>query len=115
MENTSPIKKTISGIKEYVKLRTESVKLNAIAQSSKAMGEVLGYFIFGALGLLVTLFLGLALSFYLGEILNDIALGFLITGGVFFIALLVLITFKKPLLNNPLADFFVRKLLNHEE
>ncbi|TDQ75474.1 phage holin family protein [Sphingobacterium yanglingense] len=96
--------------KEYVDTQVELLKLKTIAR----MGRVIGTLVLDATKLLLTLivvfFLSLALGFFLGELLGSNALGFLVTGAVFFVILLVIRAFE-PKLEAKFMDLTIRRVL----
>lgn len=96
--------------KEYVDTQVELLKLKAIARSSRIMGAMVLDATKLLLTLIIVFFLSLALGFYLGELMNSNALGFLSTGGIFLIILLVIRAFE-PKLEAKFMDLTIRKVL----
>ncbi|WP_205600217.1 MULTISPECIES: phage holin family protein [Sphingobacterium] len=102
--------------KEYIDTEIELLKLKAMAKG----GRIIGALILDATKLLLILiiifFLSLALGFFLGELLGSNALGFLTTGGVFFVILLI-IRAVEPKLEAKFMDITIRKVLGkwHED
>ncbi|SKB66990.1 Putative Holin-X, holin superfamily III [Sphingobacterium nematocida] len=96
--------------KEYIDTEIELLKLKAMAKG----GRIIGALILDATKLLLTLiiifFLSLALGFFLGEVLGSNALGFLTTGGVFLVILLI-IRAVEPKLEAKFMDITIRKVL----
>lgn len=78
------------------------------------MGRVIGTLVLDATKLLLTLivvfFLSLALGFFLGELLGSNALGFLLTGAIFFVILLIIRAFE-PKLEAKFMDLTIRRVL----
>lgn len=96
--------------KEYLDTQVELLKLRAIARGSRIIGAL----VLDATKLLLTLiiifFFSLALGFYLGELLGSYSLGFLATGGIFLIILLIIRAFE-PNLEAKFMDLSIRKIL----
>lgn len=96
--------------KEYIDTEIELLKLKAMAKG----GRIIGALILDATKLLLTLiiifFFSLALGFFLGELLGSNALGFLTTGGVFLVILLI-IRAVEPKLEAKFMDITIRKVL----
>ncbi|MBL1410275.1 phage holin family protein [Sphingobacterium faecale] len=96
--------------KEYVDTQVELLKLKAIARG----GRLIGTLVLDATKLLLTLivifFFSLALGFFLGELLGSYALGFLVTGGVFLVILLIIRAFE-PKLEAKFMDLTIRRVL----
>lgn len=96
--------------KEYVDTQLELLKLRALAKG----GRIIGALVLDATKLLLTLiiifFFSLALGFFLGELMGSYALGFLSTGGIFLVLLLIIRVFE-PKLEAKFMDLSIRKVL----
>lgn len=103
-------------LKEYVDSQVELAKLKAIARGSRIMAALALDISKILLALLVVFFLAMALAFYLGQLFNNYALGFL-AAGVAFGLLIVIINLAKSKLELILMDLTIRKILGkwHEE
>ena len=96
--------------KEYVDTQIELIKLKAIAKSSRILGAVVLDVTKVILTLIIVFFFSLALGFYLGELMGSYALGFLTTGAIFLVILLV-IRALEPRLEQIFMDLTIRKVL----
>ncbi len=96
--------------KEYIDTQIELVRLKAIAKSARIVGAVVVDISKLLLGMIVVFFFSLALGFYLGELLGSNALGFLATGGIFLIFLLLASVFSSKL-ETKFMDLTIRKVL----
>lgn len=107
---------SLKKLKEYVDSQLELVKLRAIARGSRIIASLVIDVSKILLALLVVFFLAMALAFYLGQLFNNYALGFLAAGGVFALIIL-LINLTKGKLELVLMDMTIRKTLGkwHEE
>ncbi len=88
------IKQVSNELKGYVETRIELLILNLSDKGTLWLGNMIQHsvsFIILGTGLLFSL---IALSFYLGELLNNNALGFLIVGGFLFIVGIILVLAK---------------------
>jgi len=88
------IKQVSNELKGYVETRIELLILNLSDKGTLWLGNMIQHsvsFIILGTGLLFGL---IALSFYLGELLNSNALGFLIVGGFLFIVGIILVLAK---------------------
>src|SRR5690606_24147408 len=88
-----------------------------IAKSARIAGAIMVDICKLLLGLIVIFFFSLALGFYLGELLGSYALGFLATGGIFLVFLLLINIFSTKL-EAKFMDLTIRKVLgrlNEEE
>ncbi len=103
--------------KEYIDTQIELIRLKAIAKSARVVGAIVVDIGKLLLGLIVIFFFSLALGFYLGELLGSYALGFLATGGIFLVFLLLVSIFSTKL-EAKFMDLTIRKVLgmwNEEE
>lgn len=97
--------------KEYIDTQIELVRLKAIAKSARIVGALVVDIGKLLLGLIIVFFFSLALGFYLGELLGSYALGFLVTGGIFLIFLLLVRVFSSTL-EAKFMDLTIRKVVS---
>ncbi len=103
--------------KEYLDTQLEILKLKAISKFSRIMGAIILDVSKLGLILIVIFFWSLALGFWLGELLESNSLGFLATGGIFLIILLI-VKLLEPKLEAKFMDITIKKFLgkwNEEE
>lgn len=103
--------------KEYVDTQLEILKLKAISKSSRIIGAIVLDVSKLMLALAIIFFWSLALGFWLGELLGSYSLGFLATGGIFLIILLIVRAIE-PKLEAKFMDITIKKILgkwNEEE
>lgn len=96
-EQKFSISDTFNKSKEYLDTQFELLKLKAISRSARIFGSLVIDATMVLLTLLVVFFLSLALGFYLGEVLGSYSLGFLATGGIFLIFIVLIKVFAKTL------------------
>ncbi|MGJ1194829.1 hypothetical protein ACR777_03720 [Sphingobacterium spiritivorum] len=101
---------TFQKSKEYLDSQIELLKLKAIARGSRMLGSLILDISKVILTLFIVFFLSLAFAFYLGELMNSNALGFLATGGIF-ILLVVIVRLTETKLEAKFMDLSIRKLL----
>ncbi|EEI91227.1 hypothetical protein HMPREF0765_3253 [Sphingobacterium spiritivorum ATCC 33300] len=101
---------TFQKSKEYLDSQIELLKLKAIARGSRMLGSLILDISKVVLTLFIVFFLSLAFAFYLGELMNSNALGFLATGGIF-ILLVVIVRLTETKLEAKFMDLSIRKLL----
>lgn len=96
MENFA--EKTFSGLKNdistYMETRLELMKLNTYERVAKTMAVFSYGVVLVLLAFFAILFLFLALGFFLGEMLNSVALGFLIVVGLYLLLFGVILLFR---------------------
>lgn len=95
--------------KEYVDTQLKLLQLRALAKGSRIAGSLVLDVSKVVLTLFIVFFCSLALGFFLGELLGSNALGFLLTGVIFFIILLLIRAFE-PKLESIFMDVTIRKL-----
>jgi len=95
--------------KEYVDTQIDLLKMRALARGSRVLGSVVLDLTKILLILFVLFFVSLALGFFLGELLGSNALGFLLTGVLFF-AVLATVRLFEPKLEARFTDWVVRKV-----
>ncbi|WP_196940995.1 phage holin family protein [Sphingobacterium pedocola] len=97
-------------IQEYVDTRIDLIKLKVVSRSSRIIGALIVDVSKLVLLLIIIFFFSLALGFYLGELLGSYSLGFLATGGIFLV-LLLMIKFFEPKLEAKLMDITIQKVM----
>ncbi|SFS61729.1 hypothetical protein [Sphingobacterium wenxiniae] len=108
---------TFQKAKEYVDTQIALLRLKALAKGSRIFGSLVLDLTRVVLTLFIVFFCSLALGFYLGEVLGSNALGFLLTGVIFFVILLLIRLFE-PKLETIFMDITIRKIAskwNEEE
>lgn len=95
--------------KEYVDTQIKLLQLRALAKGSRIFGSLMLDVIKVVFTLFIVFFCSLALGFYLGELLGSNALGFLLTGVIFFVLVLLIRAFE-PALERALMNITIRKV-----
>src|SRR3546814_385658 len=83
--------------KEYIDTRFKLFKLKLVERSSRLIASLITDGLKGILAVFVIFYLSLALGFYLSELLGSSALGFLASGGLFVLLIIVVSAFDGPL------------------
>jgi hypothetical protein len=92
---------------EYLKLRWAAFRLGAVDGISSALAKAFGYIIFLVLIFIALIFLMMALALWLGDVLGHPALGFLVSGGAFLIAAIVIYFVHYRLGRNAIVRYFI--------
>ena len=100
----------IQKITEYLKNRKALVRLQIVERVSTMLAGVITDGLMLFLGFFVLFFLSIALAFYLGDILESVALGFVLVGGIYAVLLLLIALLKQGIENN-LINLSIRKFL----
>lgn len=88
-------------------------KLTIIKATDKATGIAAGAlagFSILFLGIFVIFFLGISLAIWLGELVNNQALGYLIVAGFFLLIIIILVIMRKKIVFPMIRNLIIRKL-----
>ncbi|GGG78086.1 hypothetical protein GCM10007415_07610 [Parapedobacter pyrenivorans] len=96
--------------KEYINTRLKLLKLGLVERSSRLIASLIVDGVKTILALFVIFFLSLALGFYLSEVLGSSSLGFLATGGIF-VLLIVLVSAFEPRLERIFMNLSIKRFL----
>lgn len=114
-ENKEEARFSLKGVfqkgKEYVETKLEILKLIAIAKASRIIARLLLDVFRGVLALLVLFFLSMALGFYLSALLDNYALGFLATAGIFIVIIIILSAFSHTI-RRKIVDISIKKIFD---
>ncbi|MBY0480984.1 MAG: hypothetical protein K2Q21_06500 [Chitinophagaceae bacterium] len=112
MENATDIWQFLEenkrALNEYIELQIQIFNLKFIRKSATISGVIIWVFALLLLLLVILLFAGLTLSFWLTNIFNSPVVGFGITTGVFIVISLIFIVARKQLFINPMIRIIIR-------
>ena len=113
---SKPLDESIgSSIRHFVNMQVDRAAMKGEEKMSWVSNKVIVTTIFIIAGGIILLFLGFALSYFLGETLGNTALGFLLVAlAVLLIAIIVFI-FRKKLFANQMAKMYTKMLLGDEK
>ena len=83
--------------------------VNITQKTSTITSGIIVTVITGVIGLFVLLFLGVALSLWLGDLIDNRTGGFLLGAGVFLIILFILVMMRKQIMS-PIRNFIISKI-----
>jgi hypothetical protein len=109
------INENVSLLKEYVEVRLELIKLRTVRMASRTLSILFTGFIIIMLSLFILLFLGLTFSAWISALTGSAIAGYASTAGLYLLLLILVIAFRKPLLQNPLIRIFIAENLKDEE
>lgn len=104
-----------TSIRKYVNMQIDRAALNGAEKMSWATNKVLVYLILLITGGLLILMLGMALGFFLGEVLGSTALGFLCVSGCIMVLAIIVFCFRKKLFANQMARMYSKMLLGESK
>jgi hypothetical protein len=99
-------------LSEYLEIRLRLVKLQGIKALSRSLGMLFAILVVSSIGLFVILFLGTTFALWIAEKTGSNVTGFASGAGLFFVLLLIVIVFRKPLFLTPLIRLFIREMSN---
>lgn len=97
--------------KEYTETNIELFRLNAIDKTADVVSSLFARLALVMLVAMFTLFINIALSLFIGELLNEMYLGFLIVSGFYLILAVIVFYFNDKLLKIPITNLVIAKLL----
>jgi hypothetical protein len=115
MEDPNKIEVLTKNVKEYVNIQVEIAKLNATNKVSSAIAEIAFSFIATLTIMVLTIFAGLALGYYLSTLTGSIYSGFLIVTVFYILIALILYSNREKLIINPVRNKIIRQILSDEE
>lgn len=96
--------------KEYVNTRVELLRLKSISKLAGVFSSLITVILLLLAGLITLILLSVGLSLYLGRLLGALHYGFFIVGGIYLLLLLVILIFKKNIINQPLSNWMIKTL-----
>lgn len=96
-----------SSLKEYLDLRINESKLSLAESLAVLFSRMIVFVLAVITGAVAFAFFAFAFSQWIGELLNSQALGSLITGGIFLIAVIILILFRKRLFTDGMVKLLI--------
>lgn len=102
-------------VADYVETRLQLLKLTSVRSLSRTFSMLILITLISFMVLFFLLFLVIAFSWFMADLLGSAAMGFLCGGGVFLIILLLGIVFRKALFLNPLIRLFIRTATMEED
>ncbi|WP_338375125.1 hypothetical protein [uncultured Flavobacterium sp.] len=98
--------------KEYTETSLELYRLNAIDKTADVVSSLFARLALLMVVAMFSLLINIALSLYIGKLLDEMYLGFLIVSGFYLIVAIILFLFSDKLLKIPLTNLVIAKLLH---
>lgn len=93
-------------LQTYYKLKVLNVADKATSITASTLASLVAVFF----GIFVLLFSGIALGIWLGQLLENPALGYLIVAGIFLILIILLVAFRKKIVFPMIRNSLINKL-----
>lgn len=97
-------------ISNYLEARWKLTRLRVSGKLAHALGVFLAIIIASMLGFFVVMFLGLLLAYGISEWSGSFTLGFSVTALIFIILFIIVLIFRKKVIQNPMANMLIREL-----
>lgn len=97
--------------KKYTETSIELFKLNTIDKIADLVSSLFVRLILIMVVAMFTLFLNIALSLFIGTLLGETFLGFLIISGVYLVLYIIMFNYRKKLIKIPINNFVISKLI----
>jgi len=97
-------------ITEYIQSYYKLTLLNAADKATTITATTMASLVMIFLGIFVLFFGGIALAIWLGNLLDDPALGYLLVAGFFLLVIIIIVLFKKKLVFPIIRDSLINKL-----
>jgi hypothetical protein len=109
------IERLVSNVKEYAEERINLVMLNAQEKTARAIASTASVLIVIVLGIFTLAFLSFALAWFIGQMLEQPFLGFLIVGGVYLLAAILLWVNRVRWIGFPVMNAFIKSIADDDE
>ncbi len=97
--------------KKYTQTSLDLLVLNTIDKSADVLSSLTSRIFIAMAVAMFTLFINVGISLFIGKLLNEYYLGFLIVSAFYFIIASVLYFFKDKLIETPITNMIIDKLL----
>lgn len=104
-----------NGLKQYILLNYEIVKLEVIRKTSEVGSSLFSSLLLGIVLFLFAFALSMGVGFYLSALLGDTFSGFGIIAGVYLLLSIILLIGRKKLIEKPLRDKIIRKMADNND
>jgi hypothetical protein len=94
----------------YAEAEVALFKVRAISKVTEILATVISRYIIVLSALVPIFFALMALGFYLSELLNDMALGFLAVAGISLVIMIILMAFRKAILTYRIQDVIINEI-----
>lgn len=109
--NIETIGQLVDTLKHYLGLQKEYVQLSVVEKTVRVLTAIAVTALVGLLLVFVLVFLSFAAALALGPLIGQVA-AFALVGGIYFVALLLVVIFKKRWIERPLVRFLAGLLMD---
>jgi len=115
MEEKIKIERLVSNVKDYAEERMNLIMLTLQEKTAKAIAGTASVLILIVLGVFTLAFLSFALAWFIGQMLEQPYLGFLIVGGVYLLTGIILWVNRVKWIGFPVMNAFLKNIADDDE
>jgi len=115
MEEKAKIEQLVSDVKEYGEERMNLFMLNAEEKIAKAIAGTSSLLIMIVLGIFTLAFMSFALAWFIGQLLDQPYLGFLIVGGAYLLVAILCWANRAKWIGLPVMNAFLKNIAGDDE
>ena len=97
--------------KKYTETSLDLLALNTVDKTADVLSSLTSRVFIAMAVAMFTLFINIGISLFIGKLLSEYYLGFFIVSAFYFIIAVVLYFFKDKLIETPIANMIIAKLL----
>ena len=102
-------------VEKYSKTSFELLQLSTIDKTSDILSSLAVVIVVSFLSAMFTLFLNIGISLYLGDLLHNYVLGFIIVAACYMLIGIIIYLFRKSLIKTPIDNLIISKFLKEHE
>jgi hypothetical protein len=102
-------------VEKYSKTSFELLQLSAIDKTSDILSSLAVVIVLSIISAMFTLFLNIGISLYLGDLLQNYVLGFIIVADCYLLIGIIIYVFRKSLIKTPIDNLIVSKFLKDNQ
>lgn len=99
----------------FIETQFELIKLNTIDKSADVISSLTHRVILTLIVGMFILFFNIGLSLWIGKVLQEPFLGFMIVSGFYLVIALLVYLLRKPLIKTPVSNLILYKLLKNND
>ena len=112
MENTATsVEMLYEKAKKYTETSLDLLALNTVDKTADVLSSLTSRVFIAMAVAMFTLFINIGISLFIGKLLSEYYLGFFTVSAFYFIMAVVLYFFKDKLIETPIANMIIAKLL----
>ncbi len=101
----------IDRVENYVKTSSELYALKATDKIATVVSSLITQVVIGTLAFIVLFMVSMGLAFWIGNLMGNNYMGFLIIGGVIGVVTLILYSMRQKLIRKPVMDNIISEIL----